>query len=201
MRVQSASFTHHVVGVSLLLLAVLAVAAAQHVAGQLTIPVMDQMAADMTTARSTSSDPVAFPFVAAQAVSPPAPAAPAPASEPGQLLGEVHVSAGDAASRPSNPTPADPLRIAFASGVPSSVRVTIAGEDGVVVATLLDDPSAAAGPRAVEWSGAGAADAPVPDGRYTLRVEASEDADVKRLSTHELHVYVARPVGPRTAPR
>ena len=182
------ALVHHVVSLSVLTLAVVAFAVAQHFAGSLTIPVMDQKAAKVDAARSTSPEPLAFPFVVAPAASAAAPIAPAR----DQLLGEIHVSAGDAASRPADPTPADPLRIGFALGVQSSVRVTVSADDGAVVATVLENPSAPAGSRVVDWNGTSAAGAPVPGGRYTLGVAASEDADVLRLSTHALHLYVAR---------
>jgi FlgD Ig-like domain len=191
MRSVGIALAHHVVSLSVLMLAVLALAVEQHLTGPLTIPVMDQMAAETAAARATSSEPLAFPVAVAPAVSAQAPIAPAR----DQLLGEIHVSAGDAASRPADPTPSDPLRIAFALGVQSSVRVTVSADNGAVVATVLENPSAPAGSRVVDWNGTSAAGAPVPGGRYTLGVAASEDIDVYRLSTHTLHLYVARPGG------
>lgn len=191
MRSVGIALAHHVVSLSVLMLAVLALAVEQHLTGPLTIPVMDQMAAETAAARATTSEPLAFPVAVAPAVSAQAPIAPAR----DQLLGEIHVSAGDAASRPADPTPSDPLRIAFALGVQSSVRVTVSADDGAVVATVLENPSAPAGSRVVDWNGTSAAGAPVPGGRYTLGVAASEDIDVYRLSTHALHLYVARPGG------
>jgi hypothetical protein len=184
-----------IIGMSFLVLVVIGFGVAQHFTGSMTIPVMDQMAAQTAGARSTSPEPpLAFPVPAA----PEAPAAQGiarVAPPPDPLLGEVHLSAGDAASRPADPTSADPVRIGFALGLQSSVRVTVATDDGAVVATVLDNPSASAGPRVVAWNGTNAAGAPVPAGRYTLGVAASEDTDVYRLTEHQLHLYVARPSG------
>jgi hypothetical protein len=180
----------------MLVLVVIGFAVAQRFTGSMTIPVMDQMAAQTAGARSTSHEepPLAFPVPAA----PEGPAAQGiarVAPPPDPLLGEVHISAGDAASRPANPTSVDPLRIGFALGVQSSVQVTVAADDGTVLATVLENPSASAGSRVVEWNGTSASGAPVPGGRYTLGVAATEDTDVYRLTVHQLHLYVARPNG------
>jgi hypothetical protein len=182
----------HIVGISLLVVAILAFAVAQALLVPLTIPLVEQMAAANTErARYVDSDLVSFPAVRNR----PAVVAEAPISPPvdgRQLLGEIHLSAGDTPSRPVDPSPANPLRIGFALGGPASVRVTLAGDDGAVVASVPQVSPTANGARVAEWDGANTAGQPVPGGRYTLSVEASDDADVYRKTVHEMHVFVAR---------
>ena len=183
---------YHVFGASVFVLEIAAFALTQHLKGGLTIPLMDSMAASANAVRSADTAPLSFPAVAAPAA-PPAETPSAPAQAGDQLLDEVHLSAGDAATRPADPSAADPLRIGFALGAASSVRVALSADDGTEVATMLENPSAPAGARVVEWSGANSAGSPVPGGRYTLTVQASQDNDVYSLSLHQQHVYIARP--------
>jgi hypothetical protein len=189
---------HPILGLSLLITAILAFAISQRVKEPLTIPVMDSMAvaADDARSRSDNSQPVGYPVVGLPAATAEAPGAPAPpARDP--LLGEIHVSSGDTASRPADPSTTHPLRIGYAVGAQSSsVRVTVSADDGAAVATVLDSASVSAGASYVEWTGTNAGGSPVPSGRYTLTVEASHDTDVYWLSVRHMHLYVARPEWP-----
>src|ERR1700730_7457441 len=170
MRSIGLALVHNKLATGILVFAVIGFAIAQRAMGPMTIPVLDQMAVrNSGRAGATAAESPAFPAVSAPAV---APEAPSP-SLGDQLLGAVHISSGDGASRTADPTVADPLRVGFALGAPASVQVTLAVDRGPVIATLLKAPTAPAGPRIVEWNGTGADGSQVSSGRYRLSVEAN----------------------------
>jgi hypothetical protein len=197
------ALVHNKLATALLVLIVIGFGVAQRLRAPMTIPVLDQMvvrdgqlAADGrlgvggTGPQSSAVFPpmASAPMASAPAVSPEAPSP----SLGDQLLGAIHISSGDAASRPASPTAADPLRVGFSLGAPAAVRVTLALDRGAVVATLLNAPPAPAGARTVEWNGTNTDGSQVSDGRYRLSVEASEDTDVYRKSVRDTYLFVAR---------
>jgi hypothetical protein len=188
------ALVHNKLAAGILVLAVIGLAIAQHLRAPMTIPVLDQMAVRDGQLGAGAQSPAVFPpmssapMASAPAVSPEAPSP----SIGDQLLGAIHISSGDAASRPASPSTADPLRVGFSLGALAAVRVTLALDRGAVVATLLKAPPAPAGPRLVEWNGTNADGSQVSDGRYRLSVEASEDTDVYRKSVRDTYLYVAR---------
>jgi hypothetical protein len=200
MRSIGLALVHNKLATGILVFAVIGFAIAQRMSGPLTIPVLDQMA--VRTGRAGSGPgagaaipdaPAAFPVAMSAPASAPEAPSPSIGSLGDQLLGAIHISSGDVASRPADPTVADPLRVGFALGAPASVRITVAADRGPVVATLLKAPPAPAGARVVEWNGNNTDGSQATGGRYLLSVEANEDSDVYRKSVRDMYLFVARP--------
>jgi flagellar hook assembly protein FlgD len=78
---------------------------------------------------------------------------------------------------------AETTTLSFSLTTSASVDATVRNQAGTAVARPLNDRSLWAGPFRMSWNGRGTGGAPLPDGRYTLEVDAASPGQDASAST------------------